>query len=385
MDQSVVEELVNNLRNQFSRNSNFTKIFSSLFAVFLLSCSVQTTPSSSPATPTAQIEESDPTSTPPISFPNSPANLTKDQITTLSSLKIIDDYPLYTMNYEGTLPGNDQRTQIEDPGRGNPVIMLTRAGWSCSLFAAMGDSEITRFGRNFDWEYSPGLLLFTNPPDGYSSASMVDIAYLGFWAEDLDRLHVLDLAELTPLLNAPNWPFDGMNERGLAIGMAAVPGGQMRFDPQKPDIGSLEIMRQVLDHAANIHEAVSIIESYNIDFRGGPDLHYLIADLSGEAVLVEFYEGKLHSIPSDNPWHLATNFLVSAVNDPQGNCTRYDKISQTMERSNGYLNTKDADNLLSSVSQNNTQWSVLYNLNNLEIQVTMGKQIDQPHKFQLVP
>ena len=159
----------------------------------------------------------------------------------------------------------------------------------------------------------------------------------------------------------------------------------MKFDPQKPDIGSLEIMRQVLDHAANIHEAVSIIESYNIDFRGGTDLHYLIADLSGEAVLVDFYEGKLHSIPSDNPWHLATNFLVSAVNDPQGNCTRYDKISQTMQSNAGYLTTQDAHNLLSSVAQNNTQWSVLYNLNNLEIQVTMGKQIDQSSKLQLVP
>lgn len=379
---------MNNLRyppNQLSRKSYFTKIVSGLFVVFLLSCSVQAAPTLSPATPHAQITESHPTSTPPISLPNSPPNLTKDQITTLTSLKIIDDYPLYTMNYQGTLPGNDQRTQFEDSGRGNPAIVPTRADWSCSLFAAMGDNEFTQFGRNFDWEYSPGLLLFTNPPDGYASASMVDITYLGFEAQDLDRLHELDLAELTPLLNAPNWPFDGMNERGLAIGMAAVPGGQMRIDPQKPDIGSLEIMRQVLDHAANIHEAVSIIESYNIDFRGGPDLHYLIADISGEAVLVEFYEGKLHSIPSDNPWHLVTNFLVSAVNDPQGNCTRYDKISQTMQSTGGNLTTQAADNLLSSVSQNNTQWSVLYNMNNLEIQVTMGKQIDQPHKFQLVP
>ena len=34
------------------------------------------------------------------------------------------------------------------------------------------------YGRNFDWQYSPALLLFTNPPDGYASVSMVDIEYL---------------------------------------------------------------------------------------------------------------------------------------------------------------------------------------------------------------
>ena len=38
------------------------------------------------------------------------------------------------------------------------------------------------FGRNFDWRYSPALLLFTDRPaaGGYASVSMVDIAYLGF-------------------------------------------------------------------------------------------------------------------------------------------------------------------------------------------------------------
>ena len=62
----------------------------------------------------------------------------------------------------------------------NSVVMLKGANWTCSLFAALGDDQEFKFGRNFDWEYSPGLLLFTNPLDGYASVSMVDIAYLGF-------------------------------------------------------------------------------------------------------------------------------------------------------------------------------------------------------------
>ena len=249
----------------------------------------------------------------------------------------------------------------------------------------MGDNEDHKFGRNFDWEYSPGLLLFTDPPDGYASASMVDITYLGFEAEDFGVLHERGLAELTPLLDAPNWPFDGMNEAGLAIGMAAVSGGKMKTDPQKPNIGSLEIMRQVLDNAADIHEAIAIMESYNIDFRGGPDLHYLIADRSGEAALVEYFEGEMHIIQNDNPWHMATNFTISSVNDPIGHCTRYDRLSAEIQGSGGNIDSGSAMQLLSSVSQNNTQWSVLYNLQNGAIELTMGRGFDQTHKFQLIP
>ena len=63
---------------------------------------------------------------------------------------------------------------------------LHRPPGRCSLFAALGDPENRLFGRNFDWRYSPALLLFTDRPagGGYASVSMVDIAYLGFgrWA-----------------------------------------------------------------------------------------------------------------------------------------------------------------------------------------------------------
>ena len=46
-----------------------------------------------------------------------------------------------------------------------------------------------------------------------------------------------------------------MNERGVAVAMAAVP------DARTPDgraVGSLGVMRQVLDRAASVAEAVAI-------------------------------------------------------------------------------------------------------------------------------
>jgi len=350
-----------------------------------ISCIAQPYPLISTEISKPLAEESHPNRIPQTDQPISPGNLTKNQIATLSSLQKVDDYPLYTMVNHGTYQQSNAALLSDVPAKKNTSTAGMRSDWACSLFAALGSENNHIFGRNFDPELSPRLQLFTDPPAGYASVSMVDIVYLGFDENDLSRLSVLTLTELTPLLDAPNWPFDGMNERGLAIGMAAVPASPLLPDSQNPTIGSLQIIRQVLDQAADIKEAISILENYNIDFGGGPALHYLIADSTGEAVLVEFFQGEMLIIPNDQPWHQATNFIISAVEDPQGQCRRYDKISDMMQTTGGNLNTQSAADLLSEVSQNNTQWSVLYHLQSGDIELNMGRQFDSIHKFQLKP
>lgn len=109
----------------------------------------------------------------------------KNEIATLSSLEKVDDYPLYTMRYYGEYDFRRVSTLIDkekaDPG----------PGWACALFTVLLDDEHLLYGRNFDWEFSPALLVFTDPPDGYASVSMVDMAYLEIGDQD-----VLDLTEL---------------------------------------------------------------------------------------------------------------------------------------------------------------------------------------------
>jgi hypothetical protein len=109
--------------------------------------------------------------------------------------------------------------------------------------------------------------------------------------------------------------------------------------------------------------SLAILQSYNVDFAGGPPLHYLIADSSGHSLLVEFYEGEMVVFPNETPWHLATNFLrASAGESAEGECWRYDKISQRLTETKGQLTAQDAIDLLSQVSQGSTQWSVVYDL-----------------------
>ena len=346
-------------------NANLLRLLFAIIALLLIACNA---------------------STPTIQAPTTPPRadgLTEQEAATLSSLIKVDDHPLYTMRYIGAY---DTRQSFVDPSleiASQRSLAMTKPAWGCSLFAALGDANNMFYGRNFDWEPSPAVLLFTEPPNGYASVSMVDIAYLGFTGIRADTITDLALAERRALLRTTSLPFDGMNARGLAIGMAAVPDGQMKNDPSKPTIDSLMVIRKILDFAATVDEAVAIFRQYNISWGGGPPLHYLVADQTGRAALIEFYQGAMHIIPNETQSHQATNFLQSSVQNPAGQCWRRDTIVRRLGANDGRTNLGDAMQLLRDVSQNITQWSIVYGMSSGKVDVTMGRPYDRIHSFEL--
>jgi choloylglycine hydrolase len=168
--------------------------------------------------------------------------------------------------------------------------------------------------------------------------------------------------------------------------MAAVPSdGKMQIDPQKETIYSLPMIREMLDHAADVQEAVALMENYNLLF-GGPPLHYLLADSTGRSALVEFYQSEMVVTYNEQPWQVATNFLCA----PEGACNtdrcwRYDTISEWLQGTYGQLTTQQGMGLLAEVSQEGTQWSVLYGLSSGEINVAMGRDHEKVYRFYLEP
>ncbi len=294
--------------------------------------------------------------------------------TTLNSLEKLDDYPFYVMHYSGEYAYPNLQTSLPKG-----------AAIACSLFAALGKPDAMLYGRNFDWEYSPSLLLFTNPPDGYASASMVDLTFLDITPSEAKSLAELPIAERDSLLAAPSLPFDGMNEYGLVVGMAAVPdeyADDTSNDPSRPGIGSIGIIRLVLDHARNVDEAIALFGQYNIDFSGGPPIHYLLADPSGKSALVEFYQGRMVTIPNEGTWHAATNHL-RCIAQGDGGCYRYRTISDKLTSFSGALDPAAAFQLLSDVSQDTTQWSSVYDISNGDIRVVIARLFPTIYSFHL--
>lgn len=316
----------------------------------------------------------------PSSLPAGPSGLTGDEASALSSLKLVDGFPLYTMEEHHS---HDAGVGLEAP----PVLAGDwDTGWACSLFAALADPNHRLYGRNFDWDYSPALLLNYFPDDGYSSVSMVDIGFLGYEGASARGLETASLADRQRLLGARLLPFDGMNEKGLVVAMAAVPTAVKAREPAKPSIGSIAVIREMLDHAANVDEAVTLFRSYDVDMTGGPPIHYLVADASGKAALLEFSNGELVVMPNAMPWHLATNFVMAeAGSDPTSSCLRYEKLSKKLAETGGALTPRAALDLLSAVSQDITQWSAVYDISTGDVLVALGGEYETVHTFHIAP
>ncbi len=343
------------------------RIAAFLLILFLLaSCAAP----SSPTPPVTRSPETTPTS---IAGPT--PMLTEAEKATLSSLQQVDDHPLYTMRFSGAYSSQVRQAAITSFASADNLDgqETCTVNWGCSLFAALGDEQDRLYGRNFDWRFSPALLLFTDPPDGYASVSMVDMEYLGFAGDRSKNLISLPLEERQALLDAPYLPFDGMNEKGLVVGMAAVPVEKMPYDSKNKTIDNLMVIREMLDHAGTVEEAINILGSYNIDMGSVP-IHYLIASSSGDAALVEFYQGELVVFRNETTWQVATNFLVASTNgNTQGQCWRYDRISQRLKELDGRISSEAAFDLLEQVSQDITQWSIVYHMTSGNLDIVMGR------------
>jgi hypothetical protein len=291
----------------------------------------------------------------------------------LASLQKLDDHPLYQLTYDGPAPRLA-------PSSATPQVIALPAGrpaFACTVFLAAGDPGRPVLGRNFDWDYNPALVLVSRPPDGYDSISLVDLSYLGF---DHARLAKLDDATWRrDLLLAPTLPFDGMNEHGLAVGMAQV-DGQAEVRPGAATVGSLAIIRLALDTAKTVDEAIRLFETYTLDWSGAPSLHYLIADASGASAVIEFATGKMTVTRGDGRWQLMTNFNLSTSDEAVRQADwRYRTGSAELTGARGKLDSGGAMTLLRTLRQGHTQWSVVYDLRAGAAAIVTGQHYDKVH------
>jgi len=272
--------------------------------------------------------------------------------------------------------------------KGVPVDLgVTGAG--CTAFVARNAGGEVLYGRNLDFAYAPSMQVFTRPADGYASVSTVNLAFAGYAQGRLP-------SGLNPgsflALGAPYLPFDGMNEKGVAIALLAVPEADPGYDAGKVTLNDTAAIRLVLDKAASVDEAVALLRQYNIYFSGGVYCHFLLADATGESLLVEYYGGGLRTVTTDENYQIASNFIAyDGVNIGEGftEFERYDAVQAAIERK-GFLTEAEAVALLAEVGVydggvDKLQWSVLYNLTTGEGTIFAHRNTGNPIGFAVTP
>ncbi len=304
--------------------------------------------------------------------------LNLNRLRTILSLKMVDDYPLYYVRYYGNY--NLDYAPVEGLGPLATASTMTDDNTiMCSGFLAKNESGDPLFCRNLDYTLlnHPISVLLTDAPKKNASLAMVDLFYLGYNKGNPPNRSLLG----NSILYAPRITIDGVNEYGLAVASLTVPYAKTPFDPNKPSTDEVGIMRLILDYATTVDEAVDKMKEYNIEFHTDP-LHFMIADASGDSVVIEFIEGEIIEHRTDEAWQACTNFILSTET---GNkyCERYIKAVERLEENNGILSEEEAMKLLSDVTQDGTIWSVVYNLRSGETYIAMGRDYDHIIEFDL--
>lgn len=304
-----------------------------------------------------------------------------NQEKTLNSLTKINDYPFYTLKYCGDYGFRELLNTGQWPSffRYEPADNSYR----CTCVAAMGSDTCKRFGRNFDNKTRSALLLFTDPPDGYASVSMIWMKEMGYTETNTPDI----TGKNFNLLSAPYFCQDGMNEKGVAIGIMSVNSVFPPYDPAKIGLYSSQIVRLTLDYASTLDEAITLMNGYNVSFEYGSPVHFLIADKSGASAIIEFIDNDIKVIRNTEKWQVCTNFIIYGTDAPENvSCWRYNTAYSALKECNGNVSADKTMDIMKLVSQGGTyktMWSIVYDFNTLKTAVVTDRDYSKKYIFSL--
>lgn len=133
-----------------------------------------------------------------------------------------------------------------------------------------------------------------------------------------------------------------------------------------------------------MNEAIEYVKNYNL-FYGFAPLHYMVADATGDAAVIEFVDGEMVVTRKEAGLLIVSNFTLYSNPNREGfGKERYENYQNALAKSKGIISEADALELL----KNNTipgdeQWSVVYNLSKRSLAATFSKDYEKVYYFSL--
>lgn len=326
---------------------------------------------------------------------------------TLLSVKEKGDTGIYDVNYAadykldelleaGGASTEEQLVQyiIKTMLKGLPInVPYEIPNLACSTFYAQTPENSYIFGRNLDNQTTDLAVVKTNPKGAYSSVSVVNLSFLGYnesYTPDklMDRINTLATAY---------FPLDGVNEKGLAVGVLQLQAPATAQDNGKPDVGTTLAIRAMLDKCATVDEAISFLESIDMFAAAKGCYHFQIADAAGKSVVVSYVENEMIITDQEEKGFMAaTNFYLHDVPfeyDAQG-LDRYEILEKTLTEKKSVLTANEGMELLHDVRITgtdpdekgrvySTQWSSIYDLTNPSLSLCSDMDYENVYVYEV--
>jgi hypothetical protein len=338
-----------------------------------------------------------------VATPPPPALITGDPSREQQQTFMLDSYRKVGKLHTVTLCGDFQQLiDIQHWGimlemkRREPAAPASRHG--CSMFQARGRGGNALLGRNFDQKDTEMLAAWCYPDSGYTSLSFIPLNQWGFTEEN--PFDPADPRQKRFLLSGPTTAIEGMNEKGVVITLASLGKQTTRSAPDRQPRFLIHLVREILDHAASLSEAVAIAQRYNI-FDNGRDVishHIFLADADSGSAVLEWQDGVMRVLRSGPNPQVVTNRPLCNVDEQQlrADCRRYRTLSDAVNEVGIGLDWQDGMDTLQRAAQHNvnyviegeqwivsTQWSAVFDMTAREAFVCAGRDYETVYRLQV--
>lgn len=278
-----------------------------------------------------------------------------------ADISSIDEFITWTSNrhYHGVVSGID----IEDFG--------------CSAFSCSTPQGEHLFGRNFDFDETDAMLIYSHPEGCYASLGMADTSVIGVGrTATFSGDSPIGRFIMTVL---PYVVLDGVNEMGLGCGILQLDIDEVHQDNGNPDLLIYCAIRGILDNCASVDEAIEFLGNYDIHTGLNVSYHLFITDRSGRSVVVEWLDGEMVVTEINS----VTNYIVAPGDYDRGeHDRRHSDINNELSIHHDSLTADEAMHVLNIASQEGfTEWSCVYNLDNFSVDICLDGNYHNVYTF----
>lgn len=304
----------------------------------------------------------------------------------LSTVRYDEDYGFDQFISQGGVSSDEDLVSfISDQILSGKVSLVANQNvFGCSTLAVKGKDEYM-FGRNFDWQESDAMIVLSNTSNTYASISTVNMDFISSGTP----IDINTLPTQVRTAVALYAPLDGMNEKGLCISVNMIQdNASIDQNTEKPDLTTTTAIRLLLNKAADVDKAISILEQYDLHASMNMMVHFAISDASGKSVVVEYINDQM--IVTETP--VVTNFYLSegekyGIGTTQSH-ERYQILMDEIQNSS-IQSMNDVKNALDSVSKDNfgefesTEWSIIFNQSSGEVRYYHRENYQKSYVFHI--
>lgn len=248
-------------------------------------------------------------------------------------------------------------------------LLFSSSAFACSAIFIKKGANI--LGKNFDWYNGEGFIVKNNR-GVRKTAYGLDSEHLASWTSKYGSVTFNQVGK--------EFPYGGVNERGLAIEMLWYEDSYYE-ENGKASLSELEWIQYQLDNYKTAAEVQYFLDSVSINPIYAK-LHYIVADRGGRSFVVDFVEGKAVVSNTNESFQVLTNsnylaslqyYKANKANIKHDSRTSLDRFCQLTSKAN-VPKTQSIKGMFQALAESaedgkdyKTYWSIVYDLQSYSI------------------